>query len=131
MNDETGKQLFIEKIKHKIQRELLDVEARTDINTDQKTSQVIHIFCATCAGVAIQPIPFADFFVLTPLQAYMASRIAAIHGVPISEEKASTILADLAKVVGLGLLSQQLAIGAYKTFIQFEVLSQQSQWSMA
>ena len=119
MTSEIEKQDFIDKIKSKIQRELLDIEERTDLSTEQKTSQVIHIFCATCAGVAIQPIPFADIFILTPLQAYMGSRIASIQGVPISESKATTIVTDLAKVIGLGLLAQQLAIGAYKTFIPF------------
>jgi uncharacterized protein (DUF697 family) len=74
---------------------------------------------ASCAGVAVQPIPFADFFVLTPLQAYMGTRIAAIRGIPITDSKAKEIILEIASLVGLGLLAQQLVIGAYKTFIPF------------
>ncbi len=102
-----------------VKRNVTEIEKRTDINDDQKVAQIIKVFSATCAGVAVQPIPFADFFVLTPIQAYMGTRIAAIRGVPVSRTQVETVIKEIAGVVGLGLLAQQLAIGAYKTFIPF------------
>jgi uncharacterized protein (DUF697 family) len=98
----------------KIKREITEIEHRTDIADDQKTSRITHIACATCAGVAIQPIPFADIFVLTPIQAYFASRIAAIRGVPVSESDASDWIKEIIGIVGMGIIAQQIAIGIWK-----------------
>ena len=44
----------------------------------------------------------------------MGTRIGSIRGVPVSEAKATEIIKELGTVVGLGLLAQQLVIGAYK-----------------
>ena len=117
-NDEKKNKLF-QKIKDYIERNLPEIEKRDDIPNDEKSSRTIHLFSATCAGVAVQPIPFADIFILTPVQAYMATRLASIHGVSITKATAWENVTDLGKVIGLGLLAQQLVIGGYKTFIPF------------
>ena len=98
----------------KIKKEITEIEHRTDITNEQKVSRITHIACATCAGVAIQPIPFADIFVLTPVQAYFASRIAAIRGVPVSESGASDWIKEIIGIVGIGIIAQQIAIGIWK-----------------
>ena len=98
----------------KIKREITEIEHRTDIRDDEKVSRITHIACATRAGVAIQPIPFADFFVLTPMQAYFASRIAAIRGVPVSESDAFDWIKEIIGIVGMGMIAQQIAIGIWK-----------------
>ena len=105
---------IIAKAREKLKQEVLEIENRTDISDDEKVTRIIKVFSTTCAAVAVQPIPFADIFVLTPIQAYMGTRIAAIRGVPVSESKATEIIKELAGIVGLGLLAQQLIIGAYK-----------------
>ena len=102
-----------------IKSNITGIENRDDLPDDEKVSQIIKLFAAVCAGVAVQPIPFADIYILTPIQAYMGSRIAAIRGVPVSRSEATTTLKEIGGVVGLGLLAQQLAIGAYKTIIPF------------
>lgn len=101
-------------ITDRIEKEITEIEHRSDITDEQKVSQITHIACATCAGVAIQPIPFADIFVLTPIQAYFASRIAAIRGVPVSESDASDWIKEIIGIVGLGIIAQQVAIGIWK-----------------
>jgi len=98
----------------KIKKEITEIEHRTDITNDQKVSHITHIACATCAAVAIQPIPFADIFVLTPIQAYFASRIAAIRGVPVSESDASDWVKEIIGIVGMAIIAQQIAIGIWK-----------------
>lgn len=98
----------------KIKKEITEIEHRTDITNEQKVSRITHIACATCAGVAIQPIPFADIFVLTPIQAYFATRIAAIRGVPVSESDASDWIKEIIGIVGMGIIAQQIAIGIWK-----------------
>lgn len=101
----------------RLKREIFDIEERKDLTIDDKVSQITHIACAACAGVAIQPIPFADIFILTPIQAYMGSRIAAIRGVPVSEAEASDLVKEILGVIGMGLAAQQVAIGIWKTVI--------------
>lgn len=98
----------------KIKKEITGIEHRSDISDEQKVSRITHIACATCAGVAIQPIPFADIFVLTPIQAYFASRIAAIRGVPVSESDATDWIKEIIGIVGMGIIAQQVAIGIWK-----------------
>lgn len=116
MSDTQG---FIASAKEKLHREITSIEERDDLTDDQKVHQIIIVFSSICAGVAIQPIPFADVFILTPIQAYMGTRISAIRGMPLSEKEVGEVLKEIAGVVGLGLLAQQLAIGAYKTVLPF------------
>lgn len=101
-------------LKEQIARNLTDIESRDDLSADEKAAKVINLFAATCAGVAVQPIPFADIFLLTPIQMYMAERIAAVRGVPMSTASLFEIVTDLGKVVLLGMLAQQAALGFYK-----------------
>lgn len=98
----------------KFKEEVSQIELRTDLTTAQKIDRITTIACATCAGVAIQPIPFADIFILTPLQAYFATRIAAIRGVPVSEAEASAWIKELVGMVGMGLIAQQIGIAIWK-----------------
>ena len=110
---------IIDSAKQKIQSEITDIENRDDLSDDQKRSQIIHVFSITCAVVAVQPIPFADIFVLTPIQAYMGTRLSAIRGMPLSEAEAKDLLKEIAGVVGLGMLAQQAALGLYKVGLPF------------
>lgn len=101
----------------RLKRDILEIEKRADLTIEDKVSRIIHITCTTCAGVAIQPIPFADIFILTPIQAYMGSRIAAIRGVPVSESETSAIIKEILGVIGMGFAAQQIALGIWKTLI--------------
>ena len=110
---------IIEKAKEYLKKNLVEIEKRDDLSQSQKSNRIIHLFSGVCAGIAIQPIPFADIFVLTPIQVLMGERLAAIWGVPVTESSISAVIKDILKIGGMGLLSQQLAIGAYKTFLPF------------
>jgi len=109
----------IDKAKERIKSEVSHIENRTDLSDDQKVTRICTVFSTSCAAVAVQPIPFADIFVLTPIQAYMGKKIADIRGFDISEAGVKEILKELAGLIGLGLLSQQLAIGTYRTVLPF------------
>ena len=115
----TKQEGVISKAKEKLKREVLDIENRTDISNDEKATRIIKVFATTCAAVAVQPIPLQDIFVLTPLQAYMGTRIAAIRGVPISKVNAITIIKEIAGVVGFGMLGQNFVLTAYKIGVPF------------
>ena len=106
----------LEGAREKLKRHVMDIEKRTDLTDDQKVSQIIVIFSTTCGAIAVQPIPFADIFILTPLQAYMGTRISAIRGLRLSEKETSDIIKEIMGVVGLGMVAQQLGIAAAKIF---------------
>lgn len=110
------KEGLIAKAKARLQREVMDIEGRTDLTDDQKVAHIITIFSSVCAGVAIQPIPFADIFILTPLQAFMGTRISAIRGIRLSEKQSSDVIKEIMGVVGAGMIAQQLGIAAAKIF---------------
>jgi uncharacterized protein (DUF697 family) len=110
---------FISSIKKEIARNLTDIESRDDLSANEKSNRIIQIFSATCAGAAVQPIPFADIFVLTTIQAYMAERLAAVRGVPMAQGSAMDLVTDLARVIGLGMVAQQVALGLYKVGLPF------------
>ncbi len=110
---------FVSELKEKIRHKLTDIESRDDLSEDEKSKQIINLFSAVCAAAAVQPIPFADIFVLTSIQSYMAERLAAIRGVPMAKGSAKELLSDLAKVIGLGMVAQQVALGLYKTGLPF------------
>lgn len=110
---------IIDSAKSKIESEITSIENRTDLTDDQKRSRIIHIFSVTSAAVAVQPIPFADIFVLTPIQAYMGVRLSTIRGMPLSDAEATDLLKEISGVVGLGMLAQQAALGLYKVGLPF------------
>jgi uncharacterized protein (DUF697 family) len=62
----------------------------------------------------LQPLPFADILVHTPVQAFMAMKIGDVKGFPISKKQAEDIVKELGGMVGLGLLAQQGITGLYK-----------------
>ena len=109
-----AKGVSMEDIKRKLNDEYLGIERNEAYSTTEKVTRVINVTAALCAGVAIQPIPFADFFVLTPIQGLMAARIASIHGVPVSQEGARGLLKTAFGTLGLGFAAQQTALGLYK-----------------
>ena len=105
---------MLEKARQKLSHEFFSIEQREDLTADAKVQQVIQISASICAGVAVQPIPFADIFILTPLQALMGERIGAIRGFPVSNKQSTDLIKEISGIAGLGLIAQQIALGAYK-----------------
>ena len=132
----------------KLKKEYFAIEERTDLSDGQKVTRIINITASVCAGVATQPIPFADIFILTPIQAFMGTRIAAVRGVPVSGDvqaiidehqelsrgagksptflarlrawkRAATMMKEVLGAMGLGFAAQQTAIGLYKAGLPF------------
>lgn len=90
------------------------------INTlEIEVNNIISKYSGICAVLAIQPIPFADIFILTPTQILMGKEIASLRGYEIKENSIEIILKEISGIIGLGVIAQQLVIGAYKTFLPF------------
>jgi uncharacterized protein (DUF697 family) len=101
-------------IQQTLRNNITQIENRDDLIDNQQVARIRTIACATGAGMAIQPLSFADIFILTPTQAYFATRIAAIRGIEFSESSAADWIKELLGIVGLGILAQNIAIAAWK-----------------
>lgn len=85
----------------------------------KKIDVIIHLTSLSCAVVAVQPIPFADLFILSPIQVVMVIAMSRVLGNPVGKNGAGEIVASIAGVVGWGVLAQQAVLGLYKTVIPF------------
>ena len=83
----------------------------SNISPEKKVDKLLIFFSSVCAATAVQPIPFADIFILTPIQLYMGTLIAEARGYKFSM---SEIYKEILGVLGLSFLAQQTAIGLYK-----------------
>lgn len=90
----------------------------TNINEKEESSVkgTIIKYSAICAAIAIQPIPFADIFILTPIQAIMGIEIAKKYGIRVEKKQSSELIRQIIGIIGMGLIAQQLGIAAAKTF---------------
>ncbi|MBB5356528.1 uncharacterized protein (DUF697 family) [Anoxybacillus mongoliensis] len=89
------------------------------VSPEKRIRLIIHASSLVCALVAIQPLPFADIFVLTPIQVVMVIYISRVLGNPIGENGAKEVLSYTIGVIGWGVLAQQLILAGYKTFIPY------------
>jgi uncharacterized protein (DUF697 family) len=105
---------LFDSVKQKLMSQLLEIENNPKFNDDEKVSKIINTTAVICAAVAIQPIPFADIFILTPIQGFMGYKIGQIRGVDLKEESMGDIIKYIMGVVGLGIGAQQTAIGLFK-----------------
>lgn len=77
----------------------------------ENTSRVRQIAATTGAvACAIPNVPFADFFIITPIQALMVRAIGNIYGYKVNESTAAEILT----VIGGGWLGQQALLAAFR-----------------
>lgn len=102
------------KLTEKIKENVTEIENRSDLSEQEKVDRLIVIGATFCSGLAIQPIPFADIFILTPVQAYFASRIAKVRQVPISESEFHVFIKELIGIVGMGIIAQNIGIAVWK-----------------
>ena len=87
-----------------------------NIPPEKKVDKLLIFFSSVCAATAVQPIPFADIFILTPIQLYMGKLIGEARGYKFSM---SEIYKEIIGVLGLSFLAQQTAIGLYKIGLPF------------
>ncbi|MCP3032916.1 hypothetical protein LF817_16445 [Halobacillus sp. A1] len=107
-------QSIFHKYKAQLAKEFLEIEKNNLLTSDEKVTKIITTTSILCAAVAIQPIPFADIFILTPIQAFMGHKIAQVRGINLKEESVKEVIKYIGGVIGGGFAAQQTAIGLYK-----------------
>lgn len=105
--------------KNKLQAIVDAVVQDPSIDKDVKVWLIIHATALTCAIVAVQPIPFADIFVLSPIQLVMVTALNRILGNPFKKSSLQEVLTSLLGIVGWGTLAQHVILGLYKTILPF------------
>ncbi len=99
-----------EDMKRALNEEYLNIESNPRYSADEKVKRVIGVTAAACAGVAVQPIPFVEMFLFTPLQCIMAWKISNIRGVRVaSEEQAMESLKTTMGALGLSIVTRSAA----------------------
>ena len=81
---------------------------------DARAKQIIRQTAWICAGWAVQPVPVADFLVLTPLQGCMAWRLANLRGVDLKEKNGQEMVKGALATVAMGYGAQQGTLALYK-----------------
>lgn len=99
--------------------EKINKELNNEIIEDEKVERVIKFCSALCAGIALQPIPIADFPILTTIEIAMVMKIGNIRGFDISKDRAGHIIKELLSVIGLGYLAKTGILIGYKTIIPY------------
>jgi uncharacterized protein (DUF697 family) len=100
-------------------RLLDDLVSDERVPSDVRVSRIIHATSLFCGVVAAQPLPFADIFILTPIQVVMVTYIAKAMGTPLNESDARDVITTVLGVVGWGLLAQHGVIGLYKLGVPY------------
>ena len=70
---------------------------------------LIYSKAGVAAAVALVPIPVADMFILTPIQIAMVTAIGYFHGVEVTTERATELIAVMGAGVGFREAARQLA----------------------
>lgn len=105
-------QSFIDDISSTYQTILSDIdpEKSTVESKRELAKQLSHIAATACATLALQPIPIADVFVITPVQVLLVQAIGRVYGIPLSTKTAL----EIATNVGLGVILQQIFVAIVK-----------------
>lgn len=103
-----------------LKQELLK-EMAIDEKLDKKKNvdKIIVVASGLSAGIAVQPLPMADFPVLTTIEIVMVKRIGEIYGYDFTLDRAKEILIEIGGVVGMAVLAKNAIITGYKTVIPF------------
>lgn len=103
----------------KLQKSAQELFANNTLDEKTKINRLINLTGISCGIIALQPIPIADIFIITPIQCVMVLYIGKIKGEKINLVQAQKILVEIMAVIGMGVAGQQAIIAGYKTFIPY------------
>lgn len=119
MSGLTEIQKLISQKSFELKETLESVVEDPSISSNTKANIIVNATALICGIVAVQPIPFADLFILSPIQVVMVTYLSKVLGLKTNDATVQEILAYLVGTLGFGVLSQQVILGLYKTIIPF------------
>lgn len=84
------------------------------LTADENVEEVIKSAALLSGAIAVEPIPFADMLLITPVQAKMVLHIGKIYGFDITPARAAEIAQELGATVAYGLVARQVMRGLAK-----------------
>lgn len=84
------------------------------LNQDENVEEVIKSAALLSGAIAVEPIPFADILLITPVQAKMVLHIGKIYGFEVSAQRAAEIAQELGATLAYGLAARQVMRGLAK-----------------
>lgn len=81
---------------------------------DENAEEVIKSAALLAGAIAVEPIPFADILLITPVQAKMVLHVGKIYGFDITPERALEIARELGATIAYGLAARQVMRGLAK-----------------
>ncbi|MEF2279266.1 YcjF family protein [Deinococcus sp. YIM 134068] len=85
-----------------------------DLTQDENVEEVIKSAALLSGAIAVEPVPFADILLITPLQAKMVLHIGKIYGFEVTPARAREIAQELGVTVGYGVIARQVMRGLAK-----------------
>ncbi|BDP40931.1 hypothetical protein DAETH_09000 [Deinococcus aetherius] len=90
----------------------LDVDPA--LSLDENVEEVIKSAALLSGAIAVEPVPFADILLITPVQAKMVLHIGKIYGFDINPTRAREIAQELGATVAYGVMARQVMRGLAK-----------------
>ncbi|WP_309571828.1 YcjF family protein [Deinococcus sp.] len=81
---------------------------------DENADEVIKSAALLAGAIAVEPIPFADILLITPVQAKMVLHIGKVYGFDITPERSLEILRELGATVAYAVAARQVMRGLAK-----------------
>jgi uncharacterized protein (DUF697 family) len=81
---------------------------------DENVDEVVKSAALLAGAIAVEPIPFADILLITPVQAKMVLHIGKIYGFDITPERSLDIVRELGVTVAYGVAARQVMRGLAK-----------------
>ncbi|WP_019585951.1 YcjF family protein [Deinococcus apachensis] len=85
-----------------------------DLSPEENAEEVIRSAALLSGAIAVEPVPFADILLITPVQAKMVLHIGKIYGFDITPDRAREIVQELGATVAYGLVARQVMRGVAK-----------------
>ncbi|ADV67773.1 YcjF family protein [Deinococcus maricopensis] len=85
-----------------------------DLTPEQNTEEVIKSAALLSGAIAVEPLPFADILLITPVQAKMVLHIGKIYGFDLTPERAQDVAKELGMTVAYGMAARQVMRGLAK-----------------
>lgn len=98
---------------------LFQIADDPSIAEGDKLTLIMHATALICTVVALQPIPGADVFLLTPILVASVMAMSHVMGQPIGKNGAGEIVASVIGVVGLGVIAEQFVLAGAKILLPF------------
>ena len=85
-----------------------------ELSREENIEEVIKSAALLSGAVAVEPIPFADMLLITPVQAKMVLHIGKIYGFDITPERGREIVQELGATLAYGMVARQVMRGVAK-----------------